>query len=70
MALKEKENFADESRDRQAQLQHRIEGLVSENANLRSEMSETKQLLESEIRARENRDAKMVLDTQVRDITI
>ena len=60
----------EESRDRQAQLSHRLEGLVSENANLRAEMVETKMKLESEIRARENRDSKMVLDSQVRSIYV
>merc|ERR1712038_488704 len=35
-----------------------------ENAQLRAQLSETKQKLESEVRARENRDSKVLLETQ------
>ena len=38
--------------------------LVTENAELSACLTELKQKLESEIRVRENRDAKLLLDTQ------
>jgi hypothetical protein len=39
---------------------------VTENADLASALSETRQKLESEVRVRENRDARLLLDTQVK----
>ena len=38
--------------------------VVAENAELSSTLSETRHKLDSEIRVRENRDAKLLLDTQ------
>ena len=37
---------------------------MAENAELSSTLSETRHKLDSEIRVRENRDAKLLLDTQ------
>ena len=48
----------------QRRLQQSIEKVVAENADLSSSLAETRQKLESEIRVRENRDAKLLLDTQ------
>ncbi len=52
--------------DRQlrSRLETLTEKLVAENADLSSALSETRQKLESEVRVRENRDARLLLDTQ------
>ena len=55
LQLKEVEVSEEGSRQRSNQIQARLDQLVSENASLRAEMSEMRQTLESEVRARESR---------------
>jgi hypothetical protein len=45
-------------------LEQTTEKLLAENADLSSMLSEIRQKLESEVRIRENRDARLLLDTQ------
>eukprot|EP00095_Tigriopus_kingsejongensis_P003476 maker-scaffold264_size232020-snap-gene-0.9 protein:Tk03476 transcript:maker-scaffold264_size232020-snap-gene-0.9-mRNA-1 annotation:"iduronate 2-sulfatase" len=54
----------DEHQEKLSHLNTKNDNLVAENAELRSEMAETKQKLESEVRVRETRDAKFLLDSQ------
>ena len=66
MQLQIKEMELEEEAEKQLQrrLQQSIEKVLAENADLSSSLAETRQKLESEIRVRENRDAKLLLDTQ------
>ena len=61
--LKELELAQDADRQVKARLEQITEKLLSENADLGSSLSETRQKLESEVRVRENRDARLLLDT-------
>jgi hypothetical protein len=63
-SLKELELSQEADRQLKARLENIAEKLVSENADLSSALSETRQKLESEVRVRENRDARLLLDTQ------
>ena len=62
--IKEDELSAESEKQLKIRLQHSIEKVVAENAELSSTLSETRHKLDSEIRVRENRDAKLLLDTQ------
>ena len=62
--IKEMELQEEAEKQLQRRLQQSIEKVVAENADLSSSLAETRQKLESEIRVRENRDAKLLLDTQ------
>ena len=62
--LKELELSQETDRQLKTRLENIAEKLVSENADLSSSLSETRQKLESEVRVRENRDARLLLDTQ------
>ena len=62
--LKELELSQEADRQLKTRLENIAEKLVSENADLSSSLSETRQKLESEVRVRENRDARLLLDTQ------
>jgi len=64
LSLKELELSQEADRQLKARLENIAEKLVSENADLSSALSETRQKLESEVRVRENRDARLLLDTQ------
>ena len=62
--LKEQQLASEAEKQLSQRLQSSLEKVVAENAELSSSMSETRHKLESEIRVRENRDAKLLLDTQ------
>jgi hypothetical protein len=62
--LKELELSQEADRQLRSRLETLTEKLVAENADLSSALSETRQKLESEVRVRENRDARLLLDTQ------
>ena len=62
--IKEMELQEEAEKQLQRRLQQSIEKVVAENAELSASLAETRQKLESEIRVRENRDAKLLLDTQ------
>ena len=61
--LKELELAQDADRQVKARLEQITEKLLSENADLGSSLSETRHKLESEVRVREHRDARLLLDT-------
>ncbi|XP_059086877.1 trichohyalin-like isoform X2 [Tigriopus californicus] len=54
----------EEYAERQTMVQTKHDKLLIENAELRAEFAEVRQKLESEVRARESRDAKFLLDSQ------
>ena len=62
--MKEQELASEAEKQLSLRLQGSLERVVGENAELSSSLSETRHKLESEIRVRENRDAKLLLDTQ------
>ena len=62
--LKELDLSQEADRQLRSRLETLTEKLVAENADLASALSETRQKLESEVRVRENRDARLLLDTQ------
>lgn len=64
MKLKEEELAAEAEKQLTARLKTSLEKVLAENAELSATLSETRHKLESEIRVRENRDAKLLLDTQ------
>ena len=64
LQIKEMELEEEAEKQLQRRLQQSIEKVLAENADLSSSLAETRQKLESEIRVRENRDAKLLLDTQ------
>ena len=64
MSLRELELSLESDRQHRARLEQLTEKMVSENADLASNLAETRQKLESEVRVRENRDARLLLDTQ------
>lgn len=62
--IKEQELEAESEKQLTNRLKQSLERVVAENAELSSTLSETRHKLDSEIRVRENRDAKLLLDTQ------
>lgn len=64
LKLKEEELAAEAEKQLTARLKSSLEKVLAENAELSATLSETRHKLESEIRVRENRDAKLLLDTQ------
>ena len=62
--IKEQELAAESEKQLTNRLKQSLERVVAENAELSSTLSETRHKLDSEIRVRENRDAKLLLDTQ------
>ena len=62
--IKEQELAAESEKQLTLRLKQSLERVVAENAELSSTLSETRHKLDSEIRVRENRDAKLLLDTQ------
>ena len=64
LQVKEQELSSEAEKQLTTRLQAAIDKVISENAELSSTLSETRHKLESEIRVRENRDAKLLLDTQ------
>ena len=53
-----------EFKAREAKFQETIDGLMTENAKLATKFSEIQKRLDSEIKARENREAAVILDSQ------
>lgn len=64
LQLKEQELASESEKQLTARVQQNLEKVIAENAELSSVFSETRHKLESEIRVRENRDAKLLLDAQ------
>ena len=64
MQIKEHELNQESDKHIKARLQQSVDNVVAENAELTSTLAEMRQKLDSEIRVRENRDAKLLLDTQ------
>ena len=62
--LKDQELLQESEKQLNLRLKQTNDKLVTENAELSACLTELKQKLESEIRVRENRDAKLLLDTQ------
>ena len=62
--IKDEQILRESEKQLQLQLKQTNDKLLTENAELSSSLTEMKQKLESEIRVRENRDAKLLLDTQ------
>lgn len=62
--LKDHQLSEESNRQLRQRLEQAIERVVGENAELSSSLAETRQKLESEVRVRENRDARLLLDTQ------
>ena len=61
--IKDEQILRESEKQLQVQLKQTNDKLLTENAELSSSLTEMKQKLESEIRVRENRDAKLLLGT-------